>query len=146
MSEKRKIVVLCGSSRFVQEMAVAAWLLERDEGAITMGLHLLPYWYGDIPDHLAEHEGVADKLDNLHLDKLAAAATLAQQFPGTWGPAEVFVVDRHDYIGESTIREIERAKKFGMPIRYYSNDPIGKKVEVLRFRSQEELCSWRNQI
>jgi len=36
-----KIITLCGSSRFVDVMAVVGWLLERDEGAITMGLHLL---------------------------------------------------------------------------------------------------------
>lgn len=40
--KKPKIVTLCGSSRFVGIMAVCAWLIERDEGAITMGLHLLP--------------------------------------------------------------------------------------------------------
>jgi hypothetical protein len=40
--DKPKIVVLCGSSKFVDIMAVCAWLIERDEQAMTMGLHLLP--------------------------------------------------------------------------------------------------------
>lgn len=56
MATKPKVIVLCGSSRFVDIMAVTAWLLEKEEGAITMGLHLLPEWYSEdpIPDHLAE--------------------------------------------------------------------------------------------
>ena len=56
-------------------MAVCAWLIERDEGAITMGLHLLPQWYckNEIPDHLAEHEGVAEKMDELHMRKIDMA-------------------------------------------------------------------------
>ena len=54
---KRKIITLCGSSRFVDVMAVCSWLIERDEQAIALTLHLLPVWYaGDLPDdHLAEH-------------------------------------------------------------------------------------------
>ncbi|MFA6054024.1 MAG: hypothetical protein WC769_01490 [Thermodesulfovibrionales bacterium] len=58
---KTKVIVLCGSSKFCDIMAVCAWLLERNEKVITMGLHLLPFWYSEekIPDHLAEHEGVA---------------------------------------------------------------------------------------
>lgn len=40
-----KVITICGSSRFVDVMAVCAWLLERDERAITLGLHLLPRWY-----------------------------------------------------------------------------------------------------
>ena len=79
---KPKVVVLCGSSRFVDIMAVCAWIIERDEGAISMGLHLLPGWYSmeNIPDHLAEHEGVADAMDELHLIKIDLSD-------------EVFVVD-----------------------------------------------------
>jgi len=57
---KPKVVTLCGSSRFVEVMAVSAWLLEKAEGAVTMGLHLLPWWYGGKENNLAEHEGVAD--------------------------------------------------------------------------------------
>jgi len=114
-----KIVVLCGSSRFVDIMAVCAWLIEREEKAITMGLHLLPVWYGkDIPDHIAEHEGVAEAMDELHLRKIDLAT-------------EIFVVNRGDYIGESTAREIEYAKGKGLPIRWYTHDIIGQKAEEI---------------
>ncbi len=103
---KTKVVTMCGSSRFVTIMAVCAWLIERDEKAITMGLHLLPEWYckDKIPDHLAEHEGVADEMDELHLRKIDISD-------------EIFVVDPADYIGESTNKEIVYARKQGKGIR-----------------------------
>jgi len=101
-------------------MAVCAWMVERDEGAITMGLHLLPYWYvgDDIPDHLAEHEGVADAMDKLHLSKIDLAH-------------EIFVINRDDYIGESTHKEIEYAHKQGKKIRWYTHDKVGILVEEI---------------
>lgn len=111
---KPKIVVLCGSSRFVDVMAVCAWLLERDEGAIAMGLHLLPVWYLDVPaDHLAEHEGVADQMDKLHLRKIDLAD-------------EIFVVNVNHYIGDSTTNETQYALKNNKPIRWFTEDPIGQ--------------------
>lgn len=116
--KKPKIIVICGSSKFVDVMAVCAWLLERDEGAIVMGLHLLPWWYGkDLPDdHLAEHEGVAEQMDELHLRKIDLAD-------------EVFVVNYNDYIGDSTKAEIEYTKSKGVKIRWYTHEPTGKKVD-----------------
>jgi hypothetical protein len=113
-----KVIVLCGSSRFVDVMAVCAWLLEKNEGAIVMGLHLLPAWYSEesIPDHLAEHEGVAEQMDELHLRKIDMAD-------------EVFVVNVKHYIGDSTTREVEYAKDKGVPIRWYTDDPMGERVQ-----------------
>lgn len=120
MSDKPKIVVLCGSSRFVDRMAVAAWLIERDENAIAMGLHLLPWWYSaeHIPDHLAEYEGVAKAMDALHLRKIDLAD-------------EVFVTNVGDYIGESTRREIQYAMAQDKSPRWYTSDPVADKVEDL---------------
>ena len=118
MSDKSKIVVLCGSSRFVDLMAACAWIIEREEKAITMGLHLLPWWYSiePIPDHLAEHEGVADAMDDLHLRKIDLAD-------------EIFVVNQNGYVGESTSREIEYAREHKKPVRWYSCDPVGRQVD-----------------
>lgn len=116
-----KVIVLCGSSRYVDLMAVCSWLLEKHENAITMGLHLLPWWYAtkeEIPDHLAEHEGVADAMDELHLRKIDMAD-------------EIFVVNKDDYIGDSTRREIEYAQSKGIPIRWYTHDSIGEEVETM---------------
>lgn|SRR5574337_1538668 len=113
-----KIVVLCGSSRYVELMAVCAWLIERDEGAIALTLHLLPWWYGAKPDHLAEEEGVAAQMDALHRQKI----DLADQ---------VFVVNYADYIGQSTSKEIAYALTRRKPLRWYSHDPIREKVQHL---------------
>ena len=117
---KAKIITLCGSSRFVDIMAVCAWLLERDEGVITTGLHLLPWWYSkqEIPDHLAEHEDVAGKMDELHFRKIDISHG-------------IFVVNVEDYIGESTSGEIKYAQTNGKKIRWYSHDPVGDKVREI---------------
>src|ERR1700690_913647 len=107
---KPKIITLCGSSRFVDIMAVCAWLLERDESAIAMSLHLLPHWYPNCPDHhLAEAEGVALAMDELHLRKIDLCD-------------EIFVVNVGDYVGSSTLNEIKYAQDLNKPIRWYTHD------------------------
>lgn len=113
--EKPKIVTLCGSSRFVEIMAVCAWMIERDEHAIAMGLHLLPEWYcrEEIPDHLAEHEGCAEAMDRLHLAKIDISD-------------EIFVVNVQHYVGDSTRREVEYAMDKGKKIRWFTDDIIGR--------------------
>ena len=111
-----KIVVLCGSSRFCDVMAVCAWFIERDEKAIALDLHLLPSWYCKVDSHLAESQGVAEAMDELHLRKIDLAD-------------EIFVVNRNDYIGQSTQREIYYAMDHGKKIRWYTSDPIGVAVE-----------------
>ena len=109
MSERPKILCFCGSSRFVGQMAVCMWLAEKDQGNITMGLHLLPRWYTECDDHLAEHEGVAAHMDELHLRKIDLAD-------------EVFIVNVDGYIGDSTRREIAYATAHGKPVRYLEPD------------------------
>jgi hypothetical protein len=106
-------------------MAVCAWMLERDEKAIAMGLHLLPRWYSlDLPgyqlpdDHLAEHEGVADAMDELHLRKIDLAD-------------EIFIVNYKGYIGDSTKREIAYAESKGLIIRWFTQEDIRQKVEAM---------------
>lgn len=98
-------------------MAVCAWVIGRDEHAITMTLHLLPAWYSSIvvPDHLAEHEGVADAMDTLHLRKIDISE-------------EIFVCNYQSYIGDSTRKEIEYAKANDKSIRWFTHDPVGTKV------------------
>lgn len=108
-----KIILISGSSKFIDVVAVVAWLLEKEEHAITMGMHLLPPWYfgagPQISDHVAEHEGVAEGMDELHLQKIAISDAL-------------FVVDCAGYIGSSTRKEIAFAAAQGIPIRYLSTE------------------------
>ena len=81
-----------------------------------MGLHLLPGWYTKAAHHLAEEEGVHEKMDALHLQKINMSD-------------EIFVVNVGHYIGESTTREVEHAlytRK--IPVRWFTDDVIGHKV------------------
>lgn len=119
MTDRIKIVTLCGSSRYVDIMAVCAWQIEKTEHAATMGLHLLPLWYPDCPEHhLAEKEGIAEQMDALHLRKIDMSD-------------EVFVVDFMGYIGSSTANEIRHAEAIGKPVRYFSGDPVGATVTAM---------------
>ena len=102
--ERPKIVVICGSSRFVDRIAVLKWQLEK-VGDIAIGMHLLPHWYGAKEHHQAEHENVAAILDELHLRKIDMAD-------------EVLIANYDGYIGERTRIEIEYATKQRKPIRY----------------------------
>lgn len=119
--DKPKVITLCGSSRFCDIMAVCAWLLEKDEHVITLGLHLLPDWYSkdDIPSHLAEHEGVAKDMDALHCKKIDISDG-------------IFVVNYNNYVGTSTLQEVYYAISKGLPIRWFTHDLIGNKAtEIL---------------
>ena len=99
-------VCMCGSSRFIDIMAVIRWLIERDEDKIVLSMHLLPLWYPDVPaHHLAEVEGCAEHMDRLHLRKIDLAD-------------EILVLNVGGYIGQSTRNEINYARSIGTNIRY----------------------------
>ncbi len=103
--DRPEIICFCGSSRFISEMAVLMWEFEK-EGKMSLGLHLLPQGYPGLKaHHQAEAEGIADKMDALHLKKIDISD-------------RVFVVNIGGYIGDSTKREIAYAKKIGKPVSY----------------------------
>jgi len=122
--ERPKIITICGSSRFCDLMAVCGWILERDEGAMVMGLNFLPEWYTSAADHLAEEEGVAEKMDALHLKKIDLSD-------------EVFVVNLDGYIGDSTKNEIRHAEKLGKQIRWFEEEPIKNQILTIINRRGE---------
>jgi hypothetical protein len=110
-----RIVCLVGSSRFCDIAAVERWKLEK-QGVLVLAMNLLPEWYVEQtgktgPDHIAEQEGVAHILDELHLRKIDLAD-------------EVFVINvplpgaANGYIGERTKFEIAYARKLNKPVRY----------------------------
>jgi len=106
--ERPRVICLCGSTRFVRDMAIISWEFEKI-GNICLGLHLLPdaYWKDKSPvaDHLAEHENVKEQMDELHKRKIDISD-------------EIFVVNIGGYIGESTRSEINYAIEHGKKIRY----------------------------
>ena len=108
-----KIVCLCGSTRFTNEMLMLTWELAK-KGIMALGWCVLPTNHEsdglEIDHHLAEKEGVADILDELHLRKIDLADV-------------VYIVNVGGYIGEGTKREIAYAKSLNKPIEYlYSKD------------------------
>ncbi len=111
-----RIACICGSSRFIDQMAVLGWEIEKT-GKIALGLHLLPT--GFPPDHIAEHDGVKEQMDELHLRKIELAD-------------EVFVVNVGGYIGESTTREVQYALKLGKPVKWLEPDKIPTAVAALQ--------------
>ena len=107
-----KIVCLCGSTRFADQHAIKRWELERDGSHIVLMINYLPGWYadeqygsGEKGDHIGEAAGCKEALDELHMRKIDMAD-------------EVFVINPGGYIGNSTRREIEYAKKIGKPVAY----------------------------
>lgn len=116
-----KVIVLSGSTRFIDVTAVAAFELEK-AGHIVMSCHLLPSWYVSEdgapvrPHHQAEAEGIDKTLDDLHLRKIDLAE-------------ELYVINVEGYIGESTQREIDYARKVGIRVVYLLE-------EILRGRAK----------
>lgn len=104
LPQRPRVVVLSGSTKFIDTMAVEAWKLEKT-GAVALGCHLLPRSYTDVQHHLAEAEGVAEILDEVHRRKIDLAG-------------EMFVINVGGYIGDRTRSEIDYATAHGKPVRY----------------------------
>lgn len=99
------IACICGSTRFRQEMA----LLNR-ELTLKGWIVVAPGVFAHDGDEITEKQKI--DLDRLHFDKIDLASA-------------VFVVNPGGYIGESTKREIEYAKKQRKSI-FYLEDPNEK--------------------
>ncbi|SEL78222.1 hypothetical protein [Streptacidiphilus jiangxiensis] len=96
-----RIVVICGSTRFMSEMTQAD-LRETKAGKIVVkpGFDMKsPHEWS----HPAEAEALKARLDDLHRAKIRLAD-------------EVLVVG--DYIGDSTRAEIAYARSLGRPVRF----------------------------
>lgn len=107
MTAKRaKVICLCGSTRFTDEMLVKQWELTK-QGCIVLSWCALPAWYFDGEDkaHIGDQEGVKEIVDEVHKRKIDISD-------------EVFVLNIGGYIGESTRSEIQYAEQEGKRIRY----------------------------
>ncbi|MFE2838576.1 hypothetical protein ACFXI6_47740 [Streptomyces mirabilis] len=112
--QRPKIVVLCGSTRYWQELAEAN-LYETAAGRIVLapGCNLKqphPLWAAP-----AQADRLKQVLDALHRQKIDLAD-------------EVLIVNPGGYIGDSTRNEIEYARRLGKPIRY--THPAGEDTTV----------------
>ena len=98
-----QIVVLCGSTRFTDEMLVKQWELTK-QGKIVLSWCTLPASYA-VGLHIGDREGVKAFVDEVHKRKIDLAD-------------EVLVLNIGGYIGESTRSEIEYALDHGKPVKY----------------------------
>jgi len=113
LSEKKgritaKIVCLCGSTRFTEQMLIKQWELTK-QGFIVVTWCALPDSYFKTKDkfHIGDQENVKEIIDELHKRKIDLCD-------------EVFVIDVDGYIGNSTRSEIDYALKVGRPVKYLS--------------------------
>jgi len=111
MKSSVPIVCLCGSTRFMDAFFDAGWQFTLD-GYIVLSIGVCKRTDKD-GGHGGEALGqdVADKLDELHLRKIDLADS-------------IYVLNVGGYIGSSTRKEIEYAKKNNKPIAYLEEAAI----------------------
>ncbi len=100
MTGKYKVITLCGSTRFRDEFTAAQKRLTL-EGNIVLSVGL----FGHSGDNEVWSENTKEMLDDMHLRKIDMAD-------------EIFVINPGGYIGESTRREIEYARKNNKTVKY----------------------------
>ena len=110
MSDRPKIVCLCGSTRF-SEAYQQANLEETLAGRIVLTIGCDMRSDADIFKQMSQEELIEtkQKLDALHLWKVSLAD-------------EVLVISEGGYFGESTTREIEYAHELGKVIRWMEDE------------------------
>lgn len=100
MIGKYKVVTLCGSTRFKDEFIEAQARLTL-EGYIVLSVCI----YGHEDKDFKVDADQKRMLDNMHLRKIDLSD-------------EILVINVGGYIGESTAKEIEYARKNGRLVRY----------------------------
>ena len=110
----RKIITLCGSTRFPEAFDIANMHLTM-QGYIVLSVGC--FGHANRPRgsaHLTSHadNGAKENLDKLHLDKIAMSDA-------------VFVVNPGGYVGDSTQNEIAYAKKNRKAVMFMFNPWLG---------------------
>ena len=95
-----KIVTICGSMKFENEMKKVAFILETKHN-----MSVLQCVYNEDRSELGEDEIAA--LNSAHLKKIELADA-------------VYVVDLHGYIGEQVKKEIAFARKLGKEVIFHT--------------------------
>lgn len=119
-SSKRKVVCLCGSTRFFMAYRIAE-LDETLKGHIVLSVGFFPHAQNEAH---GERVGISDQqkeeLDLLHLDKIDLAD-------------EVLILNVDGYIGQSTMNELRYAREQGKKIRFLDPDAeIRRMTDELR--------------
>lgn len=119
---KVPIICLCGSTKFKEEFLEVnkAFTLE---GAII----LMPGVFRHSGDKITDEEKT--KLDMLHKYKIIMSDA-------------IYVINKNNYIGQSTKKEIEFAKALNKPIYYYNNrSELPERQEEDKY---EDVPCWAN--
>ena len=130
MSEKYvpniyRVITLCGSTKFKKEFIdVQKQLTLLGYIVISVGC------FGHSGDTFSDED--KQMLDDMHKRKILMAD-------------EIYVIDKNNYIGESTKSEIKFAKENNKPISYYSKD---KRIDCQEYHKCEDstimLCKGNN--
>lgn len=103
-----KIICLCGSTRFTEQMLVKQWELTK-QGHVVLSWCALPDSYytqfGGDASHIGDKEKVKDIVDEVHKRKIDLSD-------------EILVININDYIGESTASEVEYARKHNKSVHW----------------------------
>ncbi|SCZ11132.1 hypothetical protein [Alkaliphilus peptidifermentans] len=99
-----EVVTLCGSTKFKNEFLKVQKILTL-QGKIVISVGL----FGHSDDNEVWDEGKKEMLDDMHKRKIDMADY-------------IFVINKDNYIGESTRSEIEYAENTGKPV-YYLETP-----------------------
>ncbi len=100
MTGNYEVVTLCGSTRFKEEFMKAQKDLTL-QGKIVISVGL----FGHSGDNEVWDENTKEMLDDMHKRKIDMADS-------------IFVINKDQYIGESTKSEIEYAERTGKPVNY----------------------------
>jgi len=119
-----KVICLCGSTRFTEQMLVTQWNFTK-AGHVVLSWCALPDTYmkvyGD-KAHIGDQEGVKEIVDEVHKRKIDLSD-------------EVFVLNINGYIGESTTSEIRYALEHDKPVRFL--EPEWDYPVLREFREKE---------
>lgn len=106
--EKTKVICLCGSTRFTNQMLIKQWELTK-QGFIVLSWCALPDSYFDKIDgdrtHIGDKENIKEIVDEVHKRKIDLSD-------------EVFVINVDDYIGDSTRSEVAYAIEHNKSIKW----------------------------
>jgi len=101
------VVILCGSTRFKEEFEHWNKFFTL-EGFIVLSVGVFPHSGDEITDQQKE------RLDDLHKSKIDVAGM-------------VFIINKDNYIGDSTLGELDYAKKLKKDIYFaYEYDELGR--------------------
>lgn len=112
---KNKIITLCGSTRFTEQMLIKQWELTK-AGYIVLSWCALPdsyYCYSNTEDHchVGDQEDVKGIVDEVHKRKIDISD-------------EVLILNIGGYIGESTTSEARYALDKGKLVNWEEPDKM----------------------